>query len=187
MSVIPCRIVHLKKPQEMHVVSVIKSATEALSMKPGESALLLFYCAQSSGFRPSISLITKRTGLGKRAILRNRQLLVEDGLIAVWHNTVFVDWDRIALFASLASELIDGKPVFPKQRSRRRIAPVIVRRNGRRFTDRFLLSCHSMPVERLCGVLSSMSDEDFSEWKSGMSRIGKRSFGVMHDTEKVSP
>ena len=177
MTNTPCRIIHVNRPCHNNMDETVKSACSALSLKPGESALLLFYCAQSSGFRPSISLITKRTDLGKRAILRNRQLLVEDGLIAVWKNCVFIDWERIRLFASLDRSMV------PKQRSRRTIAPVIIRRNGRRFTDRFLLQCHSMPIDSLCGVLSSMTDEDFDEWKSGMSRIGKKCM----PRQKVSP
>ena len=168
MGYLPSRIIHLNRTCNLNECGCIKSACKALSMKAGETALLLFYCEQSSGFRPSINLITKRTGLGKRAILRNRQLLVEDGLIAVWRNTIFIDWSRIALFATLDQSMV------PKQRSKRTVAPVIVRRNGRRFTDRFLLRCHSMPIASLCGVLSSMSDEDFDEWKSGMSRVGKK-------------
>jgi hypothetical protein len=167
MSNLPLRIIHLNKPPIIYWDETVKAACSALSMKPGETALLLFYCEQASGFRPSINLITKRTGLGKRAILRNRQLLIEDGLIAVWKNCIFIDWSRIALFATLDRSMV------PKQRSKRTVAPVVVRRNARRFTDRFLLRCHSMPVDSLCSILSSMSDEDFIEWKSGMSRIGK--------------
>lgn len=164
----PCRIVHIKNSLSQIDSSLIKSASSALSMKPGEQQLLLFYCSCSSGFRPSISLITQRTGLGKRAILRNRELLVEDGLIAIHNNTVYVDWSRIQVFASVDAGMI------PKQRSRRRIAPVVVRRSGRRFTDRFLLSCSAMPISSLCRILSSMTEDDFSEWKSGMSRVSKR-------------
>ena len=167
MGYLPHRIIHLQKPVTDNGSVLIKSACSALSMKPGEYALLLFYCQQSSGFRPSINLITQRTGLGKRAILRNRQLLIEDGLIAVWRNCVFVDWDRIRLFASLNQALI------PKQRSRRTIAPVIVRRS-RKFNDRFLSSCYAMPLNKLCMMLSSMPDEEYSEWCTGMSRVGKR-------------
>lgn len=167
MNTLPLKIIHLNRSSSVIDRGLIKAACSALSMKSGESALLLFYCQQSSGFRPSISLITQRTGLGKRAVLRNRQLLVEDGIVAIWRNCIFVDWSRIALFATLDRSMI------PKQRSKRTVAPVVVRRNGRRFTNRFLLSCHSMPVKSLCGILSSMSDEDFIEWKSGMSRIGK--------------
>lgn len=167
MSNLPHRVVHMQNGLSQIDVSVIKSASHALSMKPGEQQLLLFYCDCSSGFRPSINLITQRTGLGKRAILRNRELLVEDGLIAVHSGTVYVDWSRIQAFASVDAGMI------PKQRSRRRIAPVVVRRNGRRFTDRFLLSCSAMPISSLCHVLSSMTDDEFVEWKSGMSRVSK--------------
>lgn len=168
MNTLPLRIIHINRSSSVIDRGLIKTACSALSMKSGEYALLLFYCQQSSGFRPSISLITKRTGLGKRAILRNRQLLVEDGLVAVWRNCIFVDWSRIALFATLDRSMV------PKQRSRRTVAPVVVRRNARRFTDRFLSSCYSMPLNSLCGILSSMTDEDFNEWKSGMNRIGTR-------------
>ncbi len=164
----PHKIVHLNMLEQYNALECIKSASRVLSMKPGEEALLIFYCAHSSGFRPSVSFISGQTGLDKRSILRNRRHLEEDGLIAVTDSVIYVDWSRIRLFASLDARMV------PKQRSKRRIAPVNVRRGGATFTDAFLLRCYTMPVSSLCRMLSSMPEEDYPVWKSSMLRMGKK-------------
>lgn len=128
-------------------------------MAHGEQTLLRFYLEQSTGFAPSVSRIEKTTGLKKCYLLRARKLLEEDGLILLTERFLYIDWNRIRLFASL------DPSAMPKQRCRRKISPVVLK-TGYRFSKEFIFRTkYQMTVEDTVQWLSQITEEEYEIWQ----------------------
>ena len=134
-------------------------------MAHGEQALLRFYLEQSTGFAPSVSRIEKTTGLKKCYLLRARKLLEEDGLILLTERFLYIDWNRIRLFASL------NPAVIPKQRAKRQITPVRVRTERTFSKETVVNTAYLMKIGDLSDWLSRLTEDEYESWVSALKKV----------------
>lgn len=160
----PLRIVHLNKNNE-DSPALSAQAGEVLHMAHGEKTLLRFYLEQSTGFAPSVCRIEKTTGMKKRNILYARQLLQEDGLILETDKYLYVDWNRVRLFASL------DPTITPKQRAKRQIAPVRVRTERTFSKETIVNTAYSMKIGDLSDWLSRLTEDEYESWVQGLKKV----------------
>lgn len=145
----PPRIRHVGYERDDNLVAIATDAAAAIHMGKGERALLLFYAAQSSGFRPALKTIVSATGQSRSQVCRNRAELDAHGLISVSGDCLSIHWDRAKLYASLDPRLTSKRcffaPAGPKQP--RRIS---------------LFDLRYQPLEALLPRLAALSDDDFA-------------------------
>ena len=126
----------------------------SLHMSKGEIKLLCYYAARSNGFKPSAKLISKETGLSRARVFAGRQMLEEHGVISVDNERVYIDWQRIRIFASLD----------PKMTSKHcRIAPIAKKRDYTIYypPKSFMIKLNSCSTEDACKMLSALTEDEY--------------------------
>lgn len=73
----------------------------ALHMGHGEHKLLRFYASCASGFRPAAEHVAKETKMSMPNVYVVRNAMIKHGIAYMKNGALFIDWDRVRLFASL--------------------------------------------------------------------------------------
>ena len=108
----PPRILHVGgRPPDSEMSVILSQALSNLRVPRAASRLMIYYAAQSTGFRPSLSRITEKTGINQYNISRTRAQLVKRGLIAYTGDDVIIDWVRLSAFAACSKQLM-GTPGY---------------------------------------------------------------------------
>ena len=102
---VPPRVVHVGYQRNDNLRAIAADTAVALHMGKGEKALLMYYAAQSSGFRPALQAIANATGQNRSQIWRNRAALERDGLVLLRDGQLIIDWNHAKIFASLDPEM----------------------------------------------------------------------------------
>ena len=97
----PPKIIHsMRRPENYRQLT--HDAANNVHLRKQATALLECYACHTNGFRPAAKLIERETGIARQDISKVRKRLVTHGLIA-YHDPpgfIFIDWERIRVFAS---------------------------------------------------------------------------------------
>lgn len=104
------------KPPDAEMSAILTQALSNLRVQKAASKLMIYYAAQSTGFRPSLSRIDEKIHVGIKNISTHRKRLIDKGLIEYTGDDIIIDWVRLSAIASMDKQLM-GHP------SRWRIAP----------------------------------------------------------------
>lgn len=88
---------------------LIAEAMRKLRIKDEAQRLMLCYVNCPSGFKPSTKYIFEKTGIKQNHVARARAKLARFGLLCFQDETIWIDWDRIRILASLDPDLM-GSP-----------------------------------------------------------------------------
>ena len=109
MSVKPLPIVWIGRPQQQATEDLVSDVSRSIHLKANQSALLLFYCQRTQGFRPSETMIADAVGCSGRWVRRLRQQLADRGVIGFDPYAVYIDWDRLRQYAMLDPVMTLGR------------------------------------------------------------------------------
>lgn len=160
MALRPPKIKHVHYRHSDSFEKIASLAAAALHMGKGERALLSFYAACSSGFRPSLQAIANATGQNRSQVWRNRNALIEHGIAAEQNDVLVIDWNRLRMFASLD----------PKMTSKRCICAPLDLDPTRLSICEF--ECAPMPD--LLARLSSMTDKEYADLRTRLRSASAR-------------
>ena len=110
---------------------LILEAMRKLRIKDEAQRLMLCYVNCASGFKPSTRYIHDKTGIAENNIARARAKLARFGLLCFRDDTIWIDWDRIRLLASLDEHLMGS----PRKAFIAPMEPPKAKRKLRRKTD----------------------------------------------------
>ena len=113
-------IVHRGKPENYE--QMVFDCAKNVRLTKRAERLLIYYAGCMNGFRPALSVISKKTGIPSNQISDTRKMLISHGLIGYgeeFGNMLVVDWNRIRAFAMLKKPL-----VYQKKNSENYFSPV---------------------------------------------------------------
>lgn len=144
----PLKIVHINVRSMDDREELCALCGSSLHMSKGEVKLLKYYAAQSSGFTPSVKRINEKTGLSRTQVYAVRNMLEKHGTVLVDQHCVYIDWERIRIFASLDPKLT-GRHF--------NVAPVKKPDyNIYNIPESFLVKLQACTVEQACELLAGM-------------------------------
>lgn len=145
----PPEVKHLRGKRSDNRATLCLACSKALKLAKGETRVLCFYGRCSNGFRPSLQYIADESGVSRRHVERIRTSLVRHGLIAVDHEAVYVDWNRIRLFSTLDPKLTSKNAYYaPVEMGRQR------NKIGKPGSEEFFLFASPKAISDYLGRLS---------------------------------
>ena len=146
--ILPPKIVHINVRSMDDREELCALCGSSLHMSKGEVKLLKYYAAQSSGFTPSVKRICNETGLSRAQVYNTRNMLEKHGVALLDQDCVYIDWERIRIFASLDPKLT-GRHF--------NVAPVKkLDYNIYNIPESFLVKLQACSVEQACELLAGM-------------------------------
>ena len=146
----PSRLIHLNYERSDNLLEIAQDAAAALHMGKGEHALLAYYAAQSSGFRPALMHIASITGLSRSQICKNKQALIVHGLAAEKDGCFYINWARAKIYASLDPSLTSKRSICAAFNMNRRIERMS------------LFEFNTLPTNRLIAKLARLPETEFA-------------------------
>lgn len=143
--------------------TLVCDVSRNMHLKPNHSALLEFYCAQRAGFRPAEAYIASRIGVTPRWTRKLRQQLADLGVIGVDAEGVYIDWNRLRIYATLD----------PKQTSRKAFALPIPTRAARTHDAVKYLTCG---IDKAVSILSSLSEDGYARLLFDVARVSAQTY-----------
>lgn len=147
----PPRVRHVGYKKCDDLAEIATEAAAALHMGKGERALLQYYAAQSSGFRPALQAIANATGLNRSQVWRNRAALEAHGLVSVEDDIVFVHWKRAKIYASLDPRLTSKRSYTAAAQKKERLRRVS------------LFEMKYAPLEALLPRLAALTKNEYAD------------------------
>lgn len=150
----------------------LDAVSEKLGLSPNDYKLLQVYSSCRTGFKPALKWVEARTGIHANKVSEIRKRLMKYGIISYSNerHAITVDWQRLALYASLPAEAFAGRK---KKRKYKMIAKEpaqeTIAQLGMKYRYRVALPEETLMRKLTYKKIESLTTE---EWNRLMTGIG---------------
>lgn len=154
----PPSIFHLHGFASDNRLELCSDCSKALHMGKGEAALLKYYASCSDGFSPAVATICSKTGISRRRVFYDRDKLCDHGVTAIENNKLFIDWNRIRVFASLDPGMTNKHCYIAPVNTKKRHYNIYI-------NNKLFIRLESCSVEQAVKILGALSNEQYEKLK----------------------